>query len=69
MKAYGLKICRIKAGLKQYDLAQRLGVREQTISQWETLRENITDRRVQELAHILQCEPEEIRYQEREKVK
>ncbi len=62
MKAsLGLKISRIKAGLTQHALGTRIGVREETVSRWETQREDLTEKRLYQLADILGVKPKDIR--------
>lgn len=51
-----LKSARVKNGLLQGEVAERLGVSRQTISNWETDPTNLTLDRFSQLAEIYNCE-------------
>lgn len=55
-----LKLCRIKAGLTQLELAKRLGVKERVICFWETGRSKPHIEQAVDIARILEIEPKEI---------
>lgn len=55
-----LKMKRIEAGLKQQELARRLGVPEVKVSRWETNRTEMKVEEVVDCARALRCDPNEI---------
>ena len=55
-----LFIYRRKAGLRQLDLARKLGMSEQGVSNIETGRTRVTIDRATQIASILRVEPEEV---------
>lgn len=55
-----LKIFRLKAGLTQWELAQRLGVKERVITLYETDRATPKIETMVDIARILGCDPSEI---------
>ena len=57
---YSLKLQRIKAGLTQFELAKRLGVKERVICFWETGRSEPHIEQAVDIARILETEPKEI---------
>lgn len=57
---HNLKLHRIKAGLTQFELAKRLGVKERVITFWETGRREPHIDQAVEIARILEAEPKEI---------
>ena len=57
---YNLKLCRIKAGLTQFELARRLGLKERVICFWETGRSEPHIEQAVDIARVLDVEPEEI---------
>lgn len=57
---YNLKLHRIKAGLTQFELAERLGVKERVICFWETGRSEPHIEQAVDIARILETEPKEI---------
>ncbi|HHY32380.1 MAG TPA: helix-turn-helix transcriptional regulator [Firmicutes bacterium] len=52
-----LKLARMKAGLRQIDLAVALGVSESLITKWETGRAKPGGRFLERLAQLLGTEP------------
>jgi len=58
--SHNLKLHRIKAGLTQLELAQKLGVKERVITFWETGRSQPHIEQVMDIAKILETEPKEI---------
>ena len=57
---YSLKLHRIKAGLTQFELAKRLGVKERVICFWETGRSEPHIEQAVDIARVLETEPKEI---------
>lgn len=57
---YNLKISRIKAGLTQFELANRLGVKERVITFFETGRATPEIKTMVDIARVLGCDPSEI---------
>lgn len=60
MCASNLKIYRLKAGLTQWELAQRLGVKERAVTLYETGRATPEIETMVDIARILGCDPSEI---------
>ena len=58
--SHSLKLHRIKAGLTQLELANRLGVKERVITFWETGRSQPHIEQAVDIAKILEAEPKEI---------
>jgi len=58
--SHNLKLHRIKAGLTQLELANRLGVKERVICFWETGRSEPHIEQAVDIARILETEPKEI---------
>jgi DNA-binding XRE family transcriptional regulator len=58
--SHNLKLYRIKAGLTQLELAQKLGVKERVITFWETGRSQPHIEQAVDIAKILEAEPKEI---------
>ena len=57
---HNLKIHRIKAGLTQFELAKRLGVKERVITFWETGRSEPHIEQAVDIARALDVEPKDI---------
>lgn len=57
---HNLKLYRIKAGLTQFDLAKRLGIKERVITFWETGRSEPQIEQAVDVARILEADPAEI---------
>ena len=55
-----LKLHRIKVRLTQLELAKMLGIKERTITFWETGRSEPHITQVMDIARILEVEPKEI---------
>lgn len=55
-----LFLYRRKAKMRQFDLAQRLGVTEQAVSGYETGRTKLSIDRAVEIARVLGVEPKDI---------
>ncbi|MEI6832155.1 MAG: helix-turn-helix transcriptional regulator [Candidatus Omnitrophota bacterium] len=58
--SHTLKLHRIKAGLTQLELAQKLGVKERMVTFWETGRSLPHIEQAVDIAKILEAEPKEI---------
>lgn len=54
------KLARLRAGYTQQELARRLGVSESLIAKWETGRCRPSGERLEELARVLNANPEEL---------
>ena len=50
-----IKFLREKAGLKQHELASKLGIGQSTVAMWESGKANPTVDKLPELARILGC--------------
>lgn len=50
-----LKLYRVRNGLSQADLASRLGVAQNSVSQWENGKRSPTLRKVAKIASVLGC--------------
>lgn len=60
MCASNLKIYRLKAGLTQWELAQRLGIKERVVTLYETDRATPKIETMVDIARIFGCDPSEI---------
>jgi putative transcriptional regulator len=60
MENNNLFLFRRKARMRQFDLAQKLGITEQAVSGYETGRIEPTIDRALEIARILEVEPKDI---------
>lgn len=58
--SHNLKIYRIKAGLTQFELAKKLGLKERVITFWETGRSEPHIEQAVDVARILGAEPAEV---------
>jgi len=54
------KLARLRAGLTQYALAKRMNCSESLIAKWETGRSKPDPEKLKKLVEILNCEPEEL---------
>jgi DNA-binding XRE family transcriptional regulator len=60
MCASNLKIYRLKAGLTQWELARRLGIKERVVTLFETNRAIPTVEVMVDISKILLCDPSDI---------
>jgi len=61
MKVSTLKIQRMTKEITQWELAQKLGVSESTISRVETGKISIPEKIFQKLCRILDCNPKDLK--------
>ncbi len=55
-----IKVARLRKNLKQYEVANALGVAERTVSAWECGRESPTTISAIQLAKLLEVKPDEL---------
>ena len=55
-----LFLYRRRSGMRQLDLARKLGISEQTISGYETGRVEVTIERAVDIARIIHADPKEV---------
>ena len=56
----GFEMCRIRAGLTQEEAAEAIGVRQGTISAWETDRNFPTGRKIAAILKVYGCRADEL---------
>lgn len=54
------KLARMKAGLRQIDIARALGVSESLVAYWETGRKRPAEQYLPKLAEMLRTKPEDL---------
>ncbi len=57
---YSLKMYRLKAGLTQIELAEKLPIKERVVTFWETGRSEPSIEQAVDAARILGAEPQEV---------
>lgn len=60
LRVNSFKLLRMKAGLTQKDLAERLGCSESLIARWETERGRPSGEKLIRLTELLGCTPDQL---------